>query len=86
MLKFDQAELSHIVQDSSLSLETRMALVLINHGYDKHDIINLETIPLVDWIAFEKPLVKIFKKKHQENPFKNIDKELFLNDLNKFIK
>lgn len=86
MLNFDLAELSHIVQDGTLSLEVRMALILINHGYSPNDLVNLTTLPKCDWILFEKPFIKTFKKHHQAAPFGDINTQELISILQPYLK
>lgn len=74
--------LSHALQDSQLSLETRLALVLINHNYGIDDLKNLTELPKnIQWIAFEKPFIKTFNKYHQGQLFQQLN----LNEIEKAL-
>lgn len=86
MLNFDLSELSHLVQDSTLTLELRLALILINHGFNPANLTTLTSIPECDWILFEKPLIKVFKKRHLQAPFANITAEQLAHQLAPFLK
>ncbi|MCM0598953.1 hypothetical protein [Periweissella fabalis] len=86
MLNFDLADLSHLVQDSHLTLETRMALILLHHGLSIDELYSQSTLPNYDWVAFEKPFVKIFKKSHPAAPFATITERQLLANLAPFIK
>lgn len=86
MLNLDLAELSHLVQDSSLSLETRLALILVNHGFTPSELTKLNEIPPCPWIAFEKPFIKIFKKYRPLAPFMEITSTELITSITPYIK
>lgn len=86
MLNFDLSELSHLIQDSTLTLELRLALILINHGYTPATLTALTDVPKCDWILFEKPFIKVFKKRHPGAPFSNITAPQLAHQLAPFIK
>lgn len=86
MLNYDLADLSHLVQDSQLTLETRMALVLLQHGLTVEELTSLTAIPPLEWVPFEKPFVKIFKKTHPQAPFVGITAAELSSNLAPFFK
>ncbi|CAH0417773.1 hypothetical protein [Periweissella ghanensis] len=86
MLNYDLADLSHLVQDSQLTLETRMALVLLHHGLTVTELTSLTALPSLDWVPFEKPFIKIFKKAHPHAPFAEITAAELSTSLTPFLK
>lgn len=70
----DSVTLSHALQNSQFSLETRLALILLNHGYTLESLTHLVELPTnISWIAFEKPFVKTFKNYHKGPIFTNLN-------------
>lgn len=86
MLNFYLADLSHLVQDSQLSLETRLALILLHHGLTVDELTPLTALPKLDWVPFEKPFIKIFKKTHPQAPFAAVTSSELRNNLAPFLK